>query len=167
LRELNTQADRYIHARADRIWAYRLDFLHLPEYNSDVRGIERVAGGSPTAPGATYRFDLVTGSHTSPVELQVTGAIPGELVTIEMDGLLRAHETFSLSPAPAEGGDGDGDRSLVAIALTLFVPDHFPPANDAAMLANGETQIAGELDRMREILERPAADPSRDEDNHG
>ncbi len=165
MRELNTQADRTIEAGAQQIWAYRLDFLHLPEYNPDVHDIERVAGDSPGAPGATYRFDLVTGSRSSPVELRVTEAIPARLVSIEMDGALRAEETFSVSPAP--GQDGGRERCLVAIALTLFVPDHFPPANDRAMVANGETQIAGELDRMGEILGRSAAAQDRGGVGHG
>jgi hypothetical protein len=163
MRELNTQAERYIDARADHIWAYRLDFLHLPEYNSAVQGIERIDRGSPDASGATYRFDLVTGTHSSPVELRVTEAIPAELVAIEMDSVLTARESFSLSP----GEPADGDRCLVAIALTLLVPDHFPPADDAALLANGEAQIAGELDRMREILEATADLPIGGDDEHG
>jgi hypothetical protein len=54
----------------------------------------------------------------------------------------------------------------VAIALTLLVPDHVPSAHDEAMLANGQSQIAGELDRMREIL---GATPDRSfgGDSHG
>ena len=31
------------------VWAYRLDFTNLPEYNPDVSGVERVADGWETA----------------------------------------------------------------------------------------------------------------------
>ena len=49
---------------ADVVWAYRLDFANLPEYNPDVSGLERVADGrngrrgGVRGPGRATRFGL-------------------------------------------------------------------------------------------------------------
>jgi uncharacterized membrane protein len=159
VRELNTEVERVISAPAGEIWAYRLDFLHLPEYNTAVEGIERVDDGGPDQVGATYRFDLVTGSHSTAIELRVTEAVPGRLVAIDMDGVISARERFSVSPvAGAEAGTGP---CRAAIALTLLIPDGFPASGDAGLLTNGEQQVAGELDRMVELLGAGTAVASR------
>jgi hypothetical protein len=150
MREVTTQVELVIDAPADRIWAYRLDFLHLPEYNASVEGMERVDAGDGAGVGATYRFDLVTGAHRSPVELRVTESVSGALVAIDMGGVLPARERFTVSPV---GGAGANDGPcLCAIALTLFVPDHFPEEGDPVLATNGEDQMQSELVRMAEIL---------------
>ena len=49
---------------AETVWAYRLDFANLPEYNPDVSTIYRVtdgtgkAGGGAHGTGSRYTFDL-------------------------------------------------------------------------------------------------------------
>lgn len=153
MRELNTEVTGTIEASADEVWSYRLDFLHLPEYNADVRGIECTSEGGSDHVGATYRFDLVTGDRSTPVELRVTEAVPCELVAIDMEGAIRARERFTLTPGP--GG------CQVVIALTLFIPDQFPATSDAALVANGQAQIGGELDRMRELVGAPVGGDDR------
>jgi uncharacterized membrane protein len=153
VRELSTEVTWTIEAPADHVWSYRLDFLHLPEYNPDVRGIVCTDEGGPDHVGATYRFDLVTGDRSTPVELRVTAAVPGQLVAIEMDGAIRASERFTVTPGP--GG------CHVAIALTMFIPDQFPASSDDALLANGRAQIAGELDRMRHLVGAPVSGGDR------
>jgi uncharacterized membrane protein len=165
MRELNTEVERVIDAPAQVIWAYRLDFGHLPEYNAAVQGLARVDDGQTDGVGAAYRFDLATGAHSTAVELRVTEAVPGELVAIAMEGVIPARERFCLSPAP--GGSVTTGPCRVSIALTLLIPDQFPPSGDPGLVANGETQIAGELDQMRAILEATATVPSRGEDDHG
>ena len=151
MRQLSTELTRAIEAPADDVWSYRLDFLTLPEYNADVRGIECTDRGGPDHVGATYRFDLVTGDRTTPVELRVTETIPGRLVAIDMDGAIRASERFTVTHC--RGG------CHVAISLTMFIPDQFPASSDAALLANGEAQIGGELDRMRERMREKVGAP--------
>ncbi len=151
MRELHTQVELVIHAPAPTIWAYRLDFLNLPEYNDAVTGLERVDAGADPGPGATYRFDLVTAGRPSPIELRVTEAVPAEVVAIDMDGALPARERFTVGPAP--GARPELGPCIAAIELTLLVPDHFPESADAGLVANGEEQMRGELARMGEILE--------------
>ncbi len=58
MRELTTRADRTVDAPARDFWAYRLDFLRLPEYNAAVREVERTDSGRTNGEGATYRFEL-------------------------------------------------------------------------------------------------------------
>ena len=151
MRELNTRAERPIAAPAHRVWAYRLDFGNLPHYNPDVHGITRTDAGVEGAHGAEYRFDLHAGGHVSPIVLRVTEAVPGELVAIEMDGALPARERFTVTPGEVSAGGSAG--CVAAIDLTLLIPDHFPAAHDDSLLAGGLTQIIGELDRMKVILE--------------
>jgi uncharacterized protein YndB with AHSA1/START domain len=153
VRELNTEVTRTIEAPADDVWSYRLDFLNLPQYNADVRGIECTNRGGSDHVGATYRFDLVTGDRSTPVELRVTEAVPGTLVAIDMDGAIRASERFTVTP--------DRGGCHVAIALTMFIPDQFPPSGDAALLASGEAQIGAELDSMGQRVAAPVGGGDR------
>jgi uncharacterized protein YndB with AHSA1/START domain len=153
VRELNTEVTRTIEAPADEVWSYRLDFLNLPEYNADVRGVECTDQGGSDHVGATYRFDLVTGDRSTPVELRVTEAVPGELVAIDMDGAIRASERFTVIPDPR--------GCHVAISLTMFIPDQFPPSGDADLLANGEAQIGAELDSMGQRVGAPVGGSDR------
>lgn len=153
VRELNTEVTGTIEAPADHVWSYRLDFLNLPEYNADVRGIECTDQGGSDQVGATYRFDLVTGDRSTPVELRVTETVPGELVAIDMDGAIRARERFTVTPGP--GG------CHVAISLTMFIPDQFPASGDAALLAHGEAQIGAELECMGQLVGAPVGGGDR------
>ena len=58
---------------AHEVWAYRLDFAHLPDYNPDVSGVERIADGTGdggvNGAGARYRFTLkiLTAPNPSPL----------------------------------------------------------------------------------------------------
>jgi uncharacterized protein YndB with AHSA1/START domain len=149
VRELNTLAERTIAADPADVWAYRLDFSNLPAYNADVTNLSLVEAAGTDGTGAHYRFDLAAGGTTTPIDLRVTEAVAGEVVAIEMEGALGARERFTVTPVP--GGD-DARGCVAAIALTLLVPDSIPTAADEGLLANGNAQIAGELDRMREIL---------------
>lgn len=153
MRELNTEVTSTIEAPAGDVWSYRLDFLNLPEYNADVRGIECTDPGGPDHVGATYRFDLVTGDRSTPVELRVTETLPGELVAIDMGGAIRASERFTVTPGP--GG------CQVTISLTMYIPDQFPASEDGALLANGEAQVGGELDCMRQRVGTPVGGGDR------
>jgi uncharacterized protein YndB with AHSA1/START domain len=157
MRQVDTRAERIIGAPPDQVWAYRLDFMHLPEYNPSVPAVEQTGAGAPDGTGAAYRFDLMTGTHTSPIELRVTEAVRGELVAIEMDGALPARERFTLAPVT---GSSDPSGCVATIALTLLIPDHFPATGDDALLAGGRAQIVGELDLMARILEAPAGSSS-------
>lgn len=157
MRQLTTGVERTIDAPAHDIWAYRLDFSNLPAYNAAVQGIRRTDesgdDNGQVAVGATYQFDLVSEAGTHPIELRITEAVPGELVAIDMGGALPARERFTVVPA---AGSPDGRPCLARIDLTLLVPDHFPAAHDDTLVANGEVQMAGELQRMQEILEAAA-----------
>ncbi|MGH9097985.1 MAG: hypothetical protein ACRDWB_11245, partial [Acidimicrobiales bacterium] len=144
---------------------YRLDFLHLPEYNPGVKGIEQLAPRGPDGSGAHYRFELVAEDGSHSVDLRVIRSVPGQLVAIELGGELPAEEEFTVS-APEPGGTGESAGSSgcqAAIALTLLVPDTIPTIADARLLERGTRQIGAELEQMARRLETGSGHP-RDPD---
>jgi hypothetical protein len=152
MRRLSTRAERHIAATPDDIWAYRLDFLHLPEYNPSVRGIEELAQSGPDGSGAHYRFDLIAEDGSHPVDLRVIRSIPGQLVAIELGGAVPAEEEFTVS-AGEPAGDGQVAACLVGIALTLLVSDAIPTLADVQLLESGTRQIGDELEHLAGLLE--------------
>jgi uncharacterized protein YndB with AHSA1/START domain len=152
MRSLSTRAERHIAAAPQDIWAYRLDFLHLPEYNPSVKGIEQLAHSGPDGSGAHYRFELVAEDGSHSVDLRVIRSVPGQLVAIELGGELPAEEEFTVSaPEPGEGASTGGCQA--AIALTLLIPDTIPTIADAQLLESGTRQIGDELEQMARRLE--------------
>jgi uncharacterized protein YndB with AHSA1/START domain len=155
MRELSTTVELRIAAPPHDIWAYRLDFCNLPRYNPSVTGIEQVEAGGPDGTGARYRFDLDMGGGSHPIDLEVTRVEPDRLVAIDMGGPLPAREEFTVSAPSAseEGGPGTPPSCVVAIALTLLVPDSFPVSADPGLVTGGRGQMRGELEQMAVILE--------------
>jgi len=120
MREVTTQVELVIDASAHRIWAYRLDFLHLPEYKRLGRGMERVDAGDGAGVGATYRFDLVTeptavrSSCGSPVRVRCVGGHRHGWGST-------ARERFTVSPSAVPAPTTD---RVCVHRPHLFVPDH-------------------------------------------
>ena len=162
MRELSTTVELRIAATPHDIWAYRLDFSNLPRYNPSVREIEQLEIGHPDGTGARYRFDLDMGAGSHPIDLEVTRVEPDHLVAIDMGGPLPAREEFTVSRAspPEDDGPGTPVSCVVAIALTLLVPDTFPTSADPGLVAGGRDQMQGELEQMAVILETGSAGPS-------
>jgi hypothetical protein len=147
---------------ADTVWAYRLDFANLPEYNPDVSGVSRVHDGSPEAAGgvlgigARYTFQLADGrgpdgSHG--VELWIVDSERPTLVAAGMDGGSEAYEGFVVRPL-----DGAGCEATLTLWLTL--PDGLPEDAIAMAAARSREQIEKEMRLMKEVLEGRAGDPS-------
>ena len=97
---------------AETVWAYRLDFANLPEYNPDVRDVTRVADGSGDAaggvhgPGARYTFGLADPRRPGvyqPIELWTVEAVAPTLVAAGMSGGSEAYEEFVVEPLAAAG----------------------------------------------------------------
>ncbi len=153
IRERSITVQREIAAAPSEIWAYRLDFCNLPAYNSDVKNLERLSDGEADGVGATYRFDLAGQGGTFPIDLEVTRTEPDRVVAIEMRGALPAGEVFTVEALDGQGGE---PRSSVAIALTLRIPDEFPPAGDDGLLKSGARQASAELDAMAALLAVPS-----------
>jgi polyketide cyclase/dehydrase/lipid transport protein len=149
MRERSSTVEREMAAAPADIWAYRLDFRNLPAYNPNVTTVEQVAEGGADGVGATYRFDLDGPLGAFPIEIEVTRTEPDRVVAIDMRGALPAAEVFTVEPLAEVGG---GPRSSVAVALTLRIPDEFPPARDDDMLSSGVRQLEDELDAMADAL---------------
>ncbi len=134
-----------IDAPAADVWAYRLDFMNLPQYNPDVSAIERARDGSGpggiAGAGAHYRFTLSTPVGPHPVTLTVTGVVEDREVRAEMAGGLSAHEVFvvdALGPT----------RCAATLSLWLDLPPSLDETVQADLLAGGRQQIRKELDLM-------------------
>jgi hypothetical protein len=143
-----------IDAAPEVVWAYRLDFTSLPEYNPDVSGVTRVidgtGAGGPAGAGARYEFSLATPVGAHAVSLTVTGVVADREVSAQMKGAMGAHETFGVEPIGA-------GRCRATLRLWLDLPPDLPAAQVGPVLENGRAQIRAELDGMQAILEaRPA-----------
>jgi polyketide cyclase/dehydrase/lipid transport protein len=149
MRERSSTVEREMRAAPADIWAYRLDFRNLPGYNPNVTNLERTTEGGKDGVGAIYRFDLHGPAGTFPIEIEVTRTEPDRVVAIDMRGTLPAAEVFTVEPLADRGGS---PRSSVAVALTLRIPDEFPPAGDDGMLSGGVRQLEDELDAMADAL---------------
>jgi hypothetical protein len=140
---------------AETVWAYRLDFANLPEYNPDVKDVARVADGTGEAaggvhgPGARYTFDLADprrpGSY-QPIELWTVEAVAPTLVAAGMSGGSEAYEEFVV-----ESLDGGGCRATLTLWVTL--PEGLPEQVVAAAAAGSLQSISGELTLMQQVLE--------------
>ena len=141
-------------APAETVWAYRLDFANLPEYNPDVRDVTRVADGSGDAaggvhgPGARYTFDLADPRRPGvyqPIELWTVEAVAPTLVAAGMSGGSEAYEEFVVEPL------GGGCRATLTLWVTL--PDGLSEEVVAAAAAGSLRSISEELRLMKEVLD--------------
>ena len=103
-----------IGAPAHDVWALRLDFSRLPEYNSAVSEVVQATAPGPDGAGATWRFQLKTPAGLHPVTLTVTEVVADVLVAATMTGQLQAHERFEIT-----AGEGAGSRATLTLWLEL------------------------------------------------
>jgi uncharacterized protein YndB with AHSA1/START domain len=142
----------------ETVWAYRLDFANLPDYNPDVRDVTRVADGADHAVGgvygrgARYTFDLADPRRPGryqPIELWTVDAVAPTLVAAGMSGGSEAYEEFFVTPHP-EGG------CEATLTLWVTLPDGLSEDVVAAAAAASLQSISDELRLMKEILEGAA-----------
>jgi Polyketide cyclase / dehydrase and lipid transport len=140
---------------AEKVWAYRLDFANLPEYNPDVTGVRRVADGTghdAHGAGARYTFGLADprrpGSH-APIELWTVEAVAPTLVAAGMSGGSDAYEEFVVRPL-----DDGGCEATLTLWVTL--PDGLAEDVRAAAAAGSLDSISKELRLMKQVLEAGA-----------
>ncbi len=140
---------------AEKVWAYRLDFANLPEYNPDVRGVTRVVDGTGDdghGAGARYTFRLADprrpGAHV-PIELWTVEAVAPTLVSAGMSGGSDAYEEFAVRPLE----DGGCEATLT---LWVALPDGLSEDVRAAAAAGSLDSISKELRLMKQVLEAGA-----------
>ena len=140
---------------AETVWAYRLDFANLPEYNPDVRDVTRVAdgtggnGGGVHGPGARYTFGLADPRRPGvyqPIELWTVEAVAPTLVAAGMSGGNDAYEEFVVEPL-----DDGGCSATLTLWVTL--PDGLSEEVVAAATAGSLQSISKELRLMKQVLE--------------
>ncbi len=147
---------------AEEVWAYRLDFTNLPEYNPDVSDVRRLSEGEPGGvggihgPGARYAFRLADARRpgaSHPVELWTVHVACPTLVAAGMSGGTDAYEEFGVRTL-------DGGGCEATLTLWVDLPDGLDPGARAAAAQGSLDQIAKELRLMKEVLEdRAAPDP--------
>lgn len=140
---------------AEEVWAYRLDFANLPDYNPDVSGVHQVHAGAPegiggaNGVGARYTFDLADARRpgtTTRVELWTTEAERPALVAAGMSGANDAYEEFVVRPL-----DGGGCEATLTLWVTL--PEGLPADARATAAQGSLDQISKELRLMKRVLE--------------
>jgi hypothetical protein len=140
---------------AETVWAYRLDFANLPEYNPDVSGVTRIADGTGDVhgPGARYTFGLADPRRPGervPIELWTVEAVAPTLVAAGMSGGSDAYEEFVV-----ETLDGGGCAATLTLWVTL--PDGLSEEIVAVAAAGSLDSISKELRLMKQVLEGDAA----------
>ena len=144
---------------AETVWAYRLDFANLPDYNPDVSGVSRVTDGDGTAgdgdvlgPGARYTFGLAdprSPGRSQPVELWTVRAVKPTLVAAGMEGGSAAYEEFVVEPR------GDG-RCSATLTLWVTLPEGLSDELVAMAAQGSQASIDKEMRLMKQNLEAGA-----------
>ncbi len=147
-----------IDAPRQEVYAFRLDCLHLPALNPQVRDVRRVDGGTE-GPGVGTRYrcevDLARGSCVATVD--VVEAVAPSRIVLDMEAFapgasptpgsgLRSVETAELAALP-EG------RTRVQVELTVFVNDGVGPEAQAEIEASAGEATRFELAAMKRALE--------------
>ena len=138
-----------IAAPAESIWAYRLDYTHLPNYNPHVTGLERVDNGSAPGVGAQYRFKVDMGGGPSDSVLTVLEAVPYTRIVndvVSEDG--SAREVITV--VPIESG------SALELMMTAQLPDDVDSATRDATEVGSRALIRLELDNIKLAVESSA-----------
>jgi len=146
--ELGFAEDVTIGAPVEAVYAYRLDFTRLPDYNPNVSNIRRT-GGAEVGVGAEYGFDISIeemGGASMPQTLKVVEAEEPTRIVFEV-GPGYAREICTFEPN-AEGG------THVVFAYATYVPDELDNEEGRALIeASGRRQARLELDLIKKNLE--------------
>jgi Polyketide cyclase / dehydrase and lipid transport len=146
--ELGFAEDVKIGAPIEAVYAYRLDFTRLPDYNPNVSNLRRIDGGSDLGVGAEYSFDAwieEMGGAAMPQTLKVIEAESPTRIVFEV-GPWYAREICTFEP--------DGGGTHVVFAYATYVPDELDNEEGRALIEqSGRRQARLELDLIKENLE--------------
>ena len=147
--ELGFAEDVTIGAPMEAVYAYRLDFSRLPDYNPNVSNIRRTDRGGELGVGSEYAFDISIeemGGASMPQTLKVVEAEQPTRIVFEV-GPWYAREICTFE-ALAEGG------THVVFAYATYVPDELDNEEGRALIeASGRRQARLELDLIKKNLE--------------
>ena len=147
--ELGFAEDVTIGSPVEAVYAYRLDFARLPEYNPNVSNIRRTDGGHELGVGAEYGFDISIeemGGASMPQTLKVVEEDEPTRIVFEV-GPWYAREICTFEP------NGEGGTHLV-FAYVTYVPDELNNEEGRALIeASGRRQARLELDLIKKNLE--------------
>ncbi|HEY1831522.1 MAG TPA: hypothetical protein VGG38_14900 [Acidimicrobiales bacterium] len=141
------------------VWAYRLNFENLPDYNPDVSELSRVNDGDGVGgvhgQGARYQFELADARKpgvTHAVELWTQEVVEPSLVSAGMRGPNDAYEEFVVRERPV--------GCQATLTLWVSLPPGLSDSVLEAAAAGSLVQLEKELTLMQQVLEGPDQDPS-------
>ena len=142
-------------APPETVWAYRLDFANLPDYNPDVSGVVRVADGAADAvggvhgPGARYTFGLTdarpAGRDAADRALDRGGRLP--------DPRDRRHVRRQRRLRGIRGAAARRRRCEAILTLWVTLPDGLSEEIVTAAAAGSLDSISKELRLMKQNLD--------------
>jgi hypothetical protein len=127
------------------VYAYRLDFSNLPDYNPSVVDFRQTRGGLGV--GAEYEFRVrIAGFYRVPVRLVVVEADEPRLIVVALEAMFDAVERCRFEP------DGDGTLLTVATAIETRGGPLAPLIDRLFAIPTGRRQVRRELQLMRRAL---------------
>jgi uncharacterized membrane protein len=144
--EVSYAEELAVEAPAEKLYAYRLDFENLPDYNPNVSNLRRTDEGTVPGPGATYEFDVAMPEMGGTIanELRVLEAEEATRIVNEtLSGPFRALEVVTF--AAIEGS------TVVRFDVTVTMPDDMAAVIPVAE-QTGREQVRLELEHMTKFL---------------
>jgi uncharacterized protein YndB with AHSA1/START domain len=135
-----------IAAPPELVWAYRLDYTTLPDYNPLVRPLERVDKGDAPGVGASYRFQVDMGAGPIDAMLTVLEAVPYSRIVNDAAGEGGAAREV-VTVVPANGG------SRLQLAVTNQLPDDLDTGARDAIISASRAHVQLELENIKAALE--------------
>jgi uncharacterized protein YndB with AHSA1/START domain len=128
------------------VWAYRLDYTTLPDYNPQVTGLERIDGATEPGVGARYRFLVDMGAGQIESVLTVVEAVPYSRIVNDVVGETgTAREVVTVEPV------GTGCRLEIAISAQL--PDGVDAETRGAAISGSRALARLELENIKKAIE--------------
>jgi len=151
--EIRGGGSEYIAAPIDKVFAYRLDFNNLPDYNPNVSNLRRVDTGMDPGPGAEYLFNIVLpgfdGALTCPI--RVLEAEPPDRIVFETGMVDDSGPNYFTREICSFRPENDGTRAQ--FEMTLTVDDNLDEATRTIFESNTQEQARLELDQIKKALE--------------
>ncbi|MCC7076289.1 MAG: SRPBCC family protein [Acidimicrobiia bacterium] len=137
---------KLMEASIEDVYAYRLDFLNLADYNPDVRDVERTT--QETGAGAEYRFRIRVLAIRPWATLRVREAVKPTRIEVDIESMFDANEVCEFDEVD------DGTR----VTFTTTVHTTFGPLSGLLdrlfVIPQGRRQTRRELDLIALNLAR-------------
>jgi uncharacterized protein YndB with AHSA1/START domain len=151
--EIRGGGSEYIAAPADKVFAYRLDFTNLPDYNPNVSNLRRIDGGTQPGPGAEYWFNITLPGFDAPLTcpIKVLEADPPNRIVFDTGMVSENEPNYFTREVCKFESEGEGTRAW--FEMTLTIPDDLDEPTRTIYESNTQQQARLELDQIKKALE--------------